>query len=113
MCHISFVKQTGQIWQQGIGKKGNRGIFQGLSRANVKNRKTKGIKTELWEQNKTELINEKEKIDKTNYIQLSKYTYKIFTSLFFHKFVTCINLKILSNQSSLIHDSGTIFQNTF
>ena len=39
-----------------------------------KHRKAKVIKTELWEQEKTEFIKQKEK-NKTNYIKLSKYIY--------------------------------------
>ena len=60
-----------------------------------KHQKTKLIETELWELNKTELIKHKEKINKTSYIQLSKYIYNKFTSLYCHKFMTHINVRYI------------------
>ena len=59
-----------------------------------KTSKKKLIETELWEENKTEPIKQKEKINKTSYIQLSKYI-DIFTSLYCHKFMAHINVRYI------------------
>ena len=47
-----------------------------------KHQKTKVIKTELLWQNKTKLIKQKEKINKTSYIQLFKYIYTTYLYLY-------------------------------
>ena len=75
----------------GDGEQSQQGNFSRTVKS--KHQKAKLIKTELWEQNKTEPIKQKEKVDKASYIQLSKYICNIFTSFYCHKFMTHINVR--------------------
>ena len=72
MSHFFFKKNKSNL-ATGDREQRQRGNFSRTVMG--KHRKAKVIKTELWEQEKTEFIKQKEKINKTNYIKLSKYIY--------------------------------------
>ena len=56
---------------------GQQGNFSALSKTNIKKENLQ--KQKLWEQNKTELVKQKEKISKNSYTQVSRNLDSIFT----------------------------------